>query len=102
MVDKNEKHEKIVTESDTEVKKSWKCSENRHLNIYNFTTTGQTSSAELDHVIQLKVPEQLLKGPRGETVLSASVSIVKNELSISGNKLFLQVRCCAQQRYVGM
>ena len=35
---------------------------NGNLNIYNFITTEQTPSADEDHVISSKAPEQLLNG----------------------------------------
>ncbi len=41
-------------------------SQNRNFNLYNSMTTGQTPSAEEDHVIWSKVPGQLLNGPSGE------------------------------------
>lgn len=44
--------------------------------------TGQTQSAEEDHAIQLKAPEQLLNERGGEIILSTAVSKVKNEVSI--------------------
>lgn len=51
------------------IREKWK-----FYNSYNLATIGQTQSADSDHVISLKAPEQRLNGSCGEIVE------VKNEL----------------------
>ncbi len=45
--------------------------QNKHGHMSVSMTTGQTPSADEDHVTHLKAPENLLNRPRGETALSA-------------------------------
>ena len=49
-----------------------------NLDIYRFTTAGQSPSTEEDDVIRSKAPEGRLNGPCGRTVLPTAVSEVRD------------------------